>query len=409
MSKQFVDKIVAEIVAKGNTAAVYSSVRARLDNKGTHVVKLYKSSLKHYDKSIDIDSVYNEIRSRLQKDSNIILSDKSDETKLIVEMPGKYSKNFRIIVESVLGKEAHFAHTGSTTVGISALAEAQDQTLSNIREKSKNVSIGENVVYDRAAASKAFKDAVNKTLSEIKWGWDSTEKISASKYLKSLTIRGQIVPKSLNRSGSEEYDLSKLKVAKVYKYFEDEFAKNANVSTSIKKLGTESASPSPLKKLGQSILHRLGSLIRGMKTGDFSKPKPSTSKSTINTKKPKKATKTPSVFIKKSKVKEPTVNLRTLIPMINLRLHDQISKNMGSPALNYRTGRFANSAEVLDINNESKTISYTYMKDPYSLFEFPGGSPKLATPQRDPRNTIGKSVREIAYELIREKFQAKRV
>ena len=84
---------------------------------------------------------------------------------------------------------------------------------------------------------------------------------------------------------------------------------------------------------------------------------------------------------------------------------------MGSPALNYQTGRFANSVEVTDITRTGKgypSIGYTYMKDPYQIYEVPGGSPSYATPERDPRKIIGQSIREIAMGLIQERFYIRR-
>jgi hypothetical protein len=104
-------------------------------------------------------------------------------------------------------------------------------------------------------------------------------------------------------------------------------------------------------------------------------------------------------------------NLKSLIPLINMKLHDQIKHNMGSPALNYRTGRFAKSAEVVDIVSTAKgnaSIHYTYQKYPYSIFESGSGS-SLATPARDPRIVIGNSAREIALELVKLRFYFKRI
>lgn len=108
------------------------------------------------------------------------------------------------------------------------------------------------------------------------------------------------------------------------------------------------------------------------------------------------------------------IGVAALLGYINKGLPGQIASNMGSPALNYRTGRFAQSAYATSARQtESKgrpiSISYTYKKDPYSLFEYPGGSPRLATPERDPRNIIDKSIRELASDIIKVNFYSKRV
>jgi hypothetical protein len=113
----------------------------------------------------------------------------------------------------------------------------------------------------------------------------------------------------------------------------------------------------------------------------------------------------------KRRNKNSSISLQALIPVINQRLPQTIAANMGSPALNYRTGRFADSARVTDITMTNKgfpSIGYTYMKDPYQIYESPGGNPNFATPARDPRNIIGQSIREIATGLIKQRFYTRR-
>ena len=92
--------------------------------------------------------------------------------------------------------------------------------------------------------------------------------------------------------------------------------------------------------------------------------------------------------------------------LINAALPDEILQRMGSPALNNRTGRFRQSARVLNVITGPKggiQIDYTYQRNPYGVFEPGSGSP-LANQYRDPRRIIGQSIREIAQELIGKKF-----
>ena len=107
------------------------------------------------------------------------------------------------------------------------------------------------------------------------------------------------------------------------------------------------------------------------------------------------------------------VDLKRLINYINGVLPSTIADNMGTPALNYRTGRFAQSASVVGSNITPKgfiSLSFTYQKNPYSIFELNGaGSSKLATFERDPVNIISKSIREIASGIIEGDFYLKRV
>jgi hypothetical protein len=106
---------------------------------------------------------------------------------------------------------------------------------------------------------------------------------------------------------------------------------------------------------------------------------------------------------------KPTLNLNALKAQINARLSMTVIKNMGTPALENRTGRFARSAIVTDVVQTSQgfpSIGYTYQKYPYQTFE-PGF--KQGSVQRDPRTLIDRSIREIATQLIVGRFYTRRV
>jgi len=82
---------------------------------------------------------------------------------------------------------------------------------------------------------------------------------------------------------------------------------------------------------------------------------------------------------------------------------------MGAPALNFRTGRFASSVQVLDITQTAKgypSIAYTYRKNPYQTFE-PGF--RKGDPNRDPRTLINQSIREIVAGILEGRFYTRRV
>jgi hypothetical protein len=105
---------------------------------------------------------------------------------------------------------------------------------------------------------------------------------------------------------------------------------------------------------------------------------------------------------------EPVLNLNALKAEINARLSMTVIKNMGTPALENRTGRFARSVEVTDVIPTPKgfpSIGYTYQKGPYQTFE-PGFA--QGSTQRDPRILINRSIREIAKELIVGRFYTRR-
>lgn len=100
-----------------------------------------------------------------------------------------------------------------------------------------------------------------------------------------------------------------------------------------------------------------------------------------------------------------------LIGVINKALPDTVRKNMQSPQLVNRTGRFAESVKVTDIIKTPKgfpSIGYTYQRSPYGVFEDGGGAAPWANGERDPRQLIDKSIREIAAQFALGRFYTRR-
>lgn len=86
--------------------------------------------------------------------------------------------------------------------------------------------------------------------------------------------------------------------------------------------------------------------------------------------------------------------------LLNEALPEMVASKMTSPALRFRTGRFANSARVENITigpRGGTHIDYTYMRDPYETFE-PGN--KQGSTTRDPKKIIGASIRELATSIL---------
>lgn len=139
----------------------------------------------------------------------------------------------------------------------------------------------------------------------------------------------------------------------------------------------------------------------------------------------KSATKKPKVSVKVAKPKsynlgtinkglsvpESAVSLVRLQNLFNSNLHDQIKANMGTgdrqDVLNYRTGRFAESARVERISESRQgmiTAFYTYMKNPYATFS-KGGRQQMPA-SRDPKLLISKSIRELAGPSVSNRMRA---
>lgn len=132
-----------------------------------------------------------------------------------------------------------------------------------------------------------------------------------------------------------------------------------------------------------------------------------------------KSNKRPGAFIPKKKFKKArqkrqtaspsTPNLASILGILQQKLPQTVAKNMGSPRLNNRTGRFAGSVQVTDIAQTAKgfpSIGYTYMKRPYQTFETGGAQ---GSADRDPRTLIDGSIREIAAGLAMGRFYTRRV
>lgn len=89
-----------------------------------------------------------------------------------------------------------------------------------------------------------------------------------------------------------------------------------------------------------------------------------------------------------------------LIALMNKRLPSAIIDNMGDPALNNRTGRFASSVRIINMLQTPRgfpSFGYSYQKFPYQTFE--DGIGDQGTLSRDPRRLIDRTIREIASEF----------
>lgn len=101
-----------------------------------------------------------------------------------------------------------------------------------------------------------------------------------------------------------------------------------------------------------------------------------------------------------------------LLGLLNKRLPDTVRKNMNPPHLVNRSGRFADSVKVTEIAQTNKgfpSIGYTYQKNPYEVFEMGNGDDRWATPERDPRVLIDRSIREVAAQFAIGRFYTRRV
>lgn len=113
----------------------------------------------------------------------------------------------------------------------------------------------------------------------------------------------------------------------------------------------------------------------------------------------------------KKQVLPKTVNLVNLLAILNSQIQDVVSANMGDGTrkdiLNYRTGRFASTINIdhLTMSRDGLiSVFYTYMKNPYATFS--AGGKQQSPKTRDPKLLIGKSVRDIAQQVVANKLRA---
>jgi len=105
------------------------------------------------------------------------------------------------------------------------------------------------------------------------------------------------------------------------------------------------------------------------------------------------------------------LNLQNIMRIVNERLHDKIQQNMGkgkARRLNYRTGRFARSAELKELKptrTGALDTAITYMRRPYDIFLDDGGKAPWKNGYRDPKKLIDKSIRQILREELRHEFR----
>lgn len=106
-----------------------------------------------------------------------------------------------------------------------------------------------------------------------------------------------------------------------------------------------------------------------------------------------------------------TTNWASLIRVINAKLPERVTQNMGLPGLVFRTGRFANSTKVVNIETTRDgypSVVFDYQRNPYDVFDKVKGAPPWNTPARDPRALVDKSVREIMQEMAIGRFYTRR-
>ena len=271
---------------------------------------------------------------------------------------------------------------------------------------SKTASIMSALNSTTNAASNASRDAIIKQMNDA-LGIDL--EIKKVDDLDSIIIK--IESSSSNRSRGAKQGLRSKELRRKIKSYLANKANLQNLS------GSDSLKQKKIKETRKEILEPFKK-VSGVKVkAKNTKPKKSRKTPVKKSVKPNiKATtaKTAiSVSPRKTKRKEAATtvpDMLQIVAMINKQLPDTVRKNMTSPALVNRSGRFAESVRVTDVAKTPKgfpSIGYTYARNPYEVFEMGSGNVR-ATPERDPRQLIDRSIREIAAQFAIGRFYTRR-
>lgn len=192
-----------------------------------------------------------------------------------------------------------------------------------------------------------------------------------------------------NQRGSSSYN--EAVIAAITNKAINDFARIKNAKSKTKKQKVDTR---PSSLVADIIDKSISTQI--LKTNNKQKPIP---KPTIETK--------PARSLKQNKHQ----NWSSLLPLINSKLTPRVIANMRYPSLVNRTGTFAQSAEVVGVQQTREgfpSFIYDYERNPYNVFDRIVGRAPWNTPNRDPSALVDKSLREVVREMAIGRFYTRR-
>lgn len=266
-------------------------------------------------------------------------------------------------------------------------------------------------------ASNAAVVVVEKILQRVSYDYTLTD----NEGKRAVAIKGKPGPQPKNAPGAQDGDwivlLPRLEKA-IYHALID-----AGVD---KKLASEKASQPFDEKIAKTLINKellepakkkkLGKINGGLFDVD---PKQRKVKDQQKKQKKEKMTKAGAITLSSAKMKATkqkatkrkasNVNLVKILSVLKKDIQDRVLSNMGAPALQNRTGRFVGGIQIVDATLTPQghpSIGYTYQKNPYQTFErgFAQGNT-----ERDPRDLIDKSIREIATTIVKGRLYTRRI
>lgn len=317
-------------------------------------------------------------------------------------------------------KRSYDKHWGEAAKGISgAVRKVLEVSDANLEAKSL-WNLEHN--YLKGIIETQVKDAINNALLEE----EAISRASVQNFFKGMGIKLDVIRNGdtgvmevfmgSQRANAKEGGIAGAKAAKLKRALLNALRtlENGGILSNLE--GSDSFKTSKIKKARREVIEPFKKVKNATVVSKDSKAKNSKTKASKNivqkTLVGKNASRKKSIRASKSKKAGAASQPLQLIGLINKQLPDTVRKNMQSPQLQNRTGRFAQSVQVTDIVQTPKgfpSIGYTYQKSPYGVFEDGAGAAPWANGERDPRDLIDKSIREIAAQFAIGRFYTRRV
>ena len=384
---------------EGGVRSAWTSIEASIkENKG-HIRESTSEYIVFNEDKMTKD-IYDAIKKHLVTFVQNLLGDyKLTDAKAEVDS-GRASNYFVGASKSDIGllkKGTHRLHKNNTTVGSARLAMTM-KWMSKTR------------FFKGFLASKEAKTIQDK-YGDLLATWDTKgTKKRGLKVTPKEDIKISVGAGKTNKAGDEPEDFGE-----IYKVLEPlvlAWAKNAEIagrkgSKSIEENAVDIAEHVAVVNLTKSPKVKARRKTKGSSRGASKAESVATSKNKRTSKKAKaKLIQRKQAATRKSASMQPL----QLIGLINKELPNTVRKNMQSPALVNRTGRFAESVRLTDVVQTPKgypSFGYTYQRNPYQVFE-DGSSGNWSNGERDPRELIDKSIREIAAQFAIGRFYTRR-
>lgn len=384
---------------KAGVQSAWSKIKVSIEsNKGT--IREYTSQVIVFNESKTTKNIYNGIKVHLvafvqQQVGNYKLTDAAAEVE--AGRASSFAAGAGLSDVGLLKKGTHRLHKENTAIGSARLAMTM-KWMSKTRFFKDFLS---------SAEAKTIQDKYGDLLAT--WETKGSKK-RGLKVTPNEDIKISVGAGKTNKPGDEPEDFGN--IIKQVRKQALKWAKNAEIQGRAGSISIEKNAVNIVEHVVVGQLAKVkGAIVKKKTKSSTRKASKTSTTATGKSKKTTKSAKAKIAAVKRKRSKSSSAAPLALITLINKELPDTVRKNMQSPQLQNRTGRFAESVKVTDIMQTAKgfpSIGYTYQRSPYGVFENGGGSAPWSNGQRDPRQLIDKSIREIAAQFAIGRFYTRR-